>query len=83
VLDMDSVPPATMQEAVPVMMVWVPRMMAFRPEAQTLLMVVQGTVSGRPAFRAHCRAGFWPRLWGKGGQAVSLKEKGRAAQEGW
>jgi hypothetical protein len=31
-------------------------------EAQTLLTVVQTVESLRPAPRAHCLAGFWPRL---------------------
>ena len=51
-----------MQEALPVIMVCVASTMAFRDEAHTLLMVVQTVESGRPALRAHCRAGFWPRL---------------------
>ena len=55
---MDSVPPAITIVALPVMMVWAPRMMAFRPEAQTLLMVVQTTEGGREALMAHCLAGF-------------------------
>ncbi len=37
-------------------------MRALVPEAQTLFTVVQTVVSGRPALRAHWRAGFWPRL---------------------
>ena len=37
-------------------------MMAFRPEAQTLLTPVQTTDCGRPAPIAHCRAGACPRL---------------------
>jgi hypothetical protein len=32
------------------------------PEEQTLLTVVQGTVLGKPAPRAACLAGAWPRL---------------------
>ena len=59
---MDSVPPAMIAEALPVMMVWAARMMAFKLEAQTLLTVVQTVEFGRPAPRAHCRAGFCPRL---------------------
>lgn len=59
---MDSVPPAITADAFPVMMVCAARIMALRPEAQTLLTVVQTTESGRPAPRAHCRAGFCPRL---------------------
>ena len=62
---MDSVPPARTQGVVPEAIVWVPRMMALREEAQTLLMVVQIVEVGRPAVMAHWRAGFWPRLGGK------------------
>src|ERR1044072_5921928 len=36
--------------------------MDFIPLAQTLLTVVQITLSGRPAYLAACRAGAWPRL---------------------
>jgi hypothetical protein len=59
---MDSVPPATMMDALPVMMVCAAKMRALTLEAQTLLTVVQTTDSGRPAPRAHWREGFWPRL---------------------
>src|SRR3569833_1298853 len=66
---MDSVPPATTIEALPVMMVCAPRMMAFSADAQTLLTVVHTTLSGRPAPMAHWRAGAWPRLGrGRSGQ---------------
>lgn len=37
-------------------------MIALRPEAQTLLTVVQTVASDKPPAIAHCRAGFWPRL---------------------
>ena len=57
-LDMDSVPPAMMIEALPVIIVWAPRIMALRLEAQTLFTVVATVLSGRPALRAHWRAGF-------------------------
>lgn len=53
-------------EALPVMIVWAPRMTDLRPEAQTLLIVVLIVVTGREAARAHWRAGFWPRLFGRG-----------------
>src|SRR5262249_26041650 len=33
---------------------------ALRPEPHTLLTVKAAMVSGRPALRAACRAGFWP-----------------------
>jgi hypothetical protein len=59
---MDSAPPATTIEALPVMMVWAPRIMALIEEAQTLLTVVQTVESFSPAPRAHCLAGFCPRL---------------------
>ena len=49
-------------EALPVMIVWAARTMAFSEEAQTLFTVVQTVASGRPAPRAHWRAGAWPRL---------------------
>ena len=51
-------------EAVPDWMVCVPRIMALRPEAQTLLIVVLIVEGGRVACRAIWRAGFWPRLGG-------------------
>ncbi len=51
-----------MAEALPVMIDWAPRMMALRDEAQTLFTVVQTVEWGMPAPRAHCRAGFCPRL---------------------
>ena len=38
---------------------------AFRPEPQTLLMVIAGTMSGRPALIAAWRAGFWPDAGGQ------------------
>jgi len=56
------VPPAMTAEALPVMIVWAPRTIALREEAQTLLTVVQTIEFGRWAPRAHWRAGFWPRL---------------------
>ena len=39
-------------------------MMAFRPEAQTLLTVVAIVEAGREAWMATWREGFWPRLEG-------------------
>ncbi len=35
-------------------------MTAFRPQPHTLLMVMAGTVCGRPALITAWRAGFWP-----------------------
>ena len=52
-MDIDSVPPAIRREEVPVRIVWAPREMALREEAQTLFIVVQGTESGREAAREH------------------------------
>lgn len=59
---MDSVPPAIIADALPVMIVCVAKITALRPDAQTLLTVVQTVEFGRPAPTAHCRAGFCPRL---------------------
>ena len=59
---MDSVPPAIIAEAFPVMMVCAPRIMALRLEAQTLFTVVHTVDVDRPAPIAHCLAGFCPRL---------------------
>src|SRR5215470_16002473 len=46
-----SIPPAAMRSASPRAIVWAASITALRPEAQTLLMVVAGTVGGRPAAR--------------------------------
>jgi hypothetical protein len=40
------------------MMVWAPRMTAFKPDAQTLLTVVQTVASDSPPSIAHWRDGF-------------------------
>lgn len=61
--DMLSVPAAITISAEPVMIVWAPMIRALTEEAHTLFTVVQTTDSGRPAPMAHCRAGFWPRLF--------------------
>jgi hypothetical protein len=58
---MFSVPPATMISASPALMAWAAVITDWRPDPQTLLMVVAGTESGRPALIATCRAGFMPR----------------------
>lgn len=63
-LVMDSVPPATTVSAWPVIMLCAPSVTALRPEAHTLLTVEHTTDTGRPAPRAHCLAGFCPRLLG-------------------
>lgn len=74
-------PPATTIEALPVMMVWAPRIMAFRPEAHTLLTVVQMTDSERPAPRAHWRAGAWPRLCKANRQLAQFHAQQRATSQ--
>ena len=56
----DSCPPATTMSESPCAMACAPSMAALRPEPQTLLMVIAGTMSGNPARIAACRAGFWP-----------------------
>src|SRR5688500_184554 len=62
-----SMPPATITSASPARMAEAPIITAFRPEPQTLLMVVALTPSGSPAFSAAWRAGAWPapawRTW--------------------
>jgi hypothetical protein len=58
---MDSMPPATTISAEPALIWSWPIMMAFMPEPQTLLMVVQPTAVGSPAPKAAWRAGAWPR----------------------
>lgn len=44
--DIDSIPPATMTSRTPSWMFWEANMMDFKPEAQTLLMVVASVDSG-------------------------------------
>src|SRR5690606_13438294 len=60
-LVIDSMPPATTTLAEPALIRSWPNMIAFMPEPQTLLMVVQPAEAGRPAFNAAWRAGAWPR----------------------
>src|SRR6266566_2813920 len=57
---MFSIPPARMTCAPPMTISWAAEMMACRPEPQTRLSVMAGTLLGRPAFRASCRPGFMP-----------------------
>ena len=45
---MDSMPPATATRDSPSRMDWDASMTAFMPEPQTLLIVMQGTLFGRP-----------------------------------
>ena len=54
---MFSMPPATTISASPDLISAAASMIDFMPEPQTRLMVVALVVTGRPAFRAACRAG--------------------------
>ena len=56
-----SMPPARTSSASPARIAWAASITAFKPEPHTLLTVKAAMESGRPAFRAACRAGFWPR----------------------
>ena len=56
-----SMPPAATSSASPARIACAASMAALRPEPQTLLTVYAAIESGRPAFSAVCRAGFWPR----------------------
>jgi hypothetical protein len=55
-----SMPPATNRSSSPARTAWAASMTAFRPEPQTLLIVVAPTDSGSPAKMAAWRAGFCP-----------------------
>jgi hypothetical protein len=55
-----SMPPATMTSASPARISAAPSMIAFRPEPQTLLIVVALVLTGSPPRRAAWRAGAWP-----------------------
>ena len=55
-----SMPPAAISSASPARIAWAASMTALSPEPHTLLTVKAAMVSGSPAFRAACRAGFWP-----------------------
>ena len=57
-------PPATTMLAEPALTRSWASMIAFMPEPQTLLMVVQPVDFGRPAASEAWRAGAWPRLAG-------------------
>ena len=46
----------------PSMIAWAAKVMAFMPDAQTLLMVVASAETGMPAPIMAWRAGAWPRL---------------------
>jgi hypothetical protein len=55
-----SMPPATTISASPARIEADASMIAFRPEPQTLLIVVAETDGGSPALSAAWRAGAWP-----------------------
>src|SRR5678815_2524581 len=78
----DSMPPATTTVAEPALIRSWPSITAFMPEPQTLLIVVQPADGGRPAPRAACRAGAWPRLPGKT-QPMITSETSAAATPDW
>ena len=52
--------PAMIIEASPVRIDWAARATERRPDPQTILTPIAGTVSGRPAFIEACLAGFCP-----------------------
>src|SRR4029077_2648320 len=58
---MFSMPPATRHSASPARIAWAARATVFKPLPQTLLMVVDGTLSASPAPIADCRAVFCPK----------------------
>ena len=73
--------PATTTSASPSAIAWAPAMTAFRPEPQTLLRVVAGTVSGMPAKMAAWRAGAWPTpAWSTQPMMTSLDLRRRDAR---
>ncbi len=57
----DSWPPATTISESPLAIDCAPSIAALRPEPHTLLMVIDGIISGSPARIAAWRAGFWPQ----------------------
>jgi hypothetical protein len=58
--DIDSNPPASTRSDWSKAMDWAPKQTDFRPEEQTLLMVVQGTSIPTPPLTDAWRAGAWP-----------------------
>src|SRR5579871_290830 len=60
-LVIDSMPPATITSPLPVWIACAASPTAFRPDPQTLLIVMAATLSGNPPRSAACRAGFCPR----------------------
>jgi hypothetical protein len=63
----DSWPPATMISCSPARISWSARAIALMPDRHTLLIVIDGVVSGMPPLNAAWRAGTWPapapRTW--------------------
>ncbi|SAL03985.1 hypothetical protein AWB77_06910 [Caballeronia fortuita] len=55
---MFSWPPAMTISASPAMIAFAASITALRPEPQTLLIVMPGTMSGKPALMSDWRAGF-------------------------
>lgn len=56
-------------------------MIAFKPEAQTLLTVVHTVDSSRPAPRAHCLAGFCPTLMAEVSTRPGMRDLERSQWE--
>ena len=56
-LVIDSIPPATTTSHSPARISWSASAIAFRPDRQTLLMVMAGTDIAMPPLTAACRAG--------------------------
>ena len=56
----DSIPPATTMSNSPAPMSCAASAMASRPDRQTLLIVIDGTLIGMPAATAACRDGICP-----------------------
>ncbi len=59
-MDIDSIPPATTSSWSPARIIWSAIAIARTLEAQTLLIVSDGTWTGMPAATAAWRAGAWP-----------------------
>ena len=59
-LVIDSMPPATTISTSPARISWSAIAIALRPDRQTLLMVIDGMLIGRPPARPAARAGFCP-----------------------
>ncbi len=59
-LVIDSMPPATTISTSPARISWSASAIVLRPERQTLLIVIDGTLIGMPAATAAVRAGFCP-----------------------